>query len=122
MNSLKRIASIATAALTLLAGGIALAPSASATTYQHCSSADGGYLCGFYNTDTGEWRASFLNQSTTKTKFIQFRLVCSTELINAAGYYSSYPGRVISYTWPSNSGPNCSVRMYDAGTRQWYYA
>ncbi|MET9611670.1 hypothetical protein [Kitasatospora indigofera] len=129
MKSLNRIARTAAAALTLVVGGIALAPAASATTYQRCSSVDGGYFCGSHTTKVGAeyWRASFLNQSTT-TKTLRFALVCTNQWDETyadydAGSFKALPGRAYSYVWDTSwksNGQSCYFRLYDLGTRETY--
>lgn len=108
MNSLRRMTGAAAATLALLAGGATLAQPASAATKQGCAFVNSGYLCMSTSDSTGEWRASFLNQSSSTIKSLRFTLHCKQDIPNRADLHKRYPdegafdapsGQVRSYVW-----------------------
>ncbi|MFF1873885.1 hypothetical protein [Kitasatospora herbaricolor] len=130
MHSLKRIAGTAAAALALAAGGIALAPAASAATPQSCSTQDGGILCGKRTAGLGylSVQGSFLNQSST-IKHIAFTPGCgngSQGLVWAfKGSISVLPGQTARSTFYGSvpagfTNYTCSVTLHDTDTGKTY--
>ena len=96
----------AAATLALLAGGVTLAQPASAATTHSCTFVNGGYLCTFVTSGSEEWRASFLNQSST-TKRLRFTLHCKQDVAFTdpnESYeddedFDAPPGQVKSFVW-----------------------
>ncbi|MFE3114240.1 hypothetical protein [Kitasatospora indigofera] len=128
MHLLKRIAGTAAAALTLAAGGLVLAPAASAATSQQCSFIDGGILCTSWSSDTSRWGASFLNQSR-KTKHIRFDLRCHNirgwlNDVYDQGRFDVTPGQVRTYSWPKGANGDytrdCTAWIVDYDSGQYY--
>ena len=116
----RRIAGAVATALTLAAGTIALAPSASAATAetaQTCHSTGGGILCVKRITD-GESttvHGAFLNQRTTRE--VRFVLVCLDNGWHGkeGEYFTSYSGRVSSsaHTFRDLDSPRCLAVISD---------
>ncbi|MCX5215599.1 hypothetical protein OG689_41330 [Kitasatospora sp. NBC_00240] len=130
MHSLKRIAGTAAAALALAAGGIALAPAASAATPQSCGTQDGGILCGKRTTGLGylSVQGSFLNQSSS-TKHIAFTAFCTNSWQSlgwlSVGSKSVLPGQTASSTLYAQvpagfTNYTCSVTLHDTDTGRTY--
>ena len=111
MSLVKRFIGAGVAVVALLAGGISMAPVASAmTTQSTCSSVDGGRLC-LTRSDAG-YNASFLNRSAYP-KRLHFYLVCKSfrpgdwgsGLIPDRGSFISYPNHVSSFFFNASAVP-----------------
>ncbi|MFE3113414.1 hypothetical protein [Kitasatospora indigofera] len=135
MKSLKRITGTAAAALALVAGGLVLAPAASAATPGACVSgaaADGGALCGTRSQGLGylSVQAKFFNPGPT-TKHVQFGAGCT----NGSRYsdiiwldvntHNAYPGQWTSQSYygriPGNfTNYTCTLTMFDTDSHKKY--
>ncbi|MET9611672.1 hypothetical protein [Kitasatospora indigofera] len=135
LSSLRRMTGAAAATLAVLAGGVTLAPAASAATRQSCNFVNSGYLCLSTSDSTGDWRASFLNQGST-TKRLQFTLHCKQDIpglpdpnawYESGGAFDAPPGQVKSYVWArwrtvNINETDCQLELKDINTGVTYYS